>query len=290
MERGGKMIGTLLSVLALTVGAQAIRSFGASSDDPYRAIVDRNVFDLRPMPEKTTPAPPPTPPPNVKLVGLLMITGHPQAVLSIADPTAPSKPPATYILAEEERRASVEVKSINMDAQTARVDISGDVVQLKLEVMKAPPAGPAPAGPAMAGAPGQGRFMPGARAGGRGAFPVPVPGGPAAQPASYQPSVSPDSSGLPTRPVRTDTGDAAQPALTPEQSLAQMEQMRNLYQQNNDIRAQLLPPNPYAPQQPQATPDTGPGPTQPNTPPTTPTGPQLPSWAGPKSHNMPPMP
>jgi hypothetical protein len=263
MERGGKVMVVLLLVLALTAGTQATRTSGASSSDgPYRAIMDRNVFDLRPMPVKDNTAAAPTPPPNVKLVGLMMITGHPQAVLSIADPTAPTKPPVSYVLSEEQRQASVEVKSINMEAETARVQIAGDVVQLKLEKDVKAAAGPGPAAaPGMAGQPGQGRFVPGARGGGRGAFPVPAPGGPAAPvpgynpsssspSASYQPGVSPtDNSTLPTRPVRTDATDPSQDAMTPEQSLAQVEQTRQAYQQNNDPRALLLPS--YGPQQQQ---------------------------------------
>jgi hypothetical protein len=286
MERCGKMVGSLLVVLTLTAGTQAIHSFGATSDDPYRAIVDRNVFDLRPMPTKNVDTAPPAPPPNVKLVGLLMVTGQPQAVISILDQSAPNKQPETYILAEEQRHASVEVKSINMDGKSARVDIGGNVVQLKLEEMKVP-AGPAP-GPATAGGPGQGRFVPGARAGGRGAFPVPAP---AANPAapSYQPNS--DNSALPTRPVRTDTGDAAQPALTPEQSLIQMEQNRDMYQQNNDPRAALLPPNPLqAALQNQAAADNATGGQQEQ--PTT-QQPQLPAYLNPRGRGTlapPPLP
>jgi hypothetical protein len=283
MERGGKVMVVLLSVLALTAGTQATRTSGASSSDgPYRAIMDRNVFDLRPMPAPASTLAQPTPPPNVKLVGVMMITGYPQAVLSIADPTAPTKPPVSYVLSEGQRQASVEVKSINMDAKTARVLIAGDVVQLKLEEVKAA-AGPAPAAaPGMAGQPGQGRFVPGARGGGRGAFPVPAPGGPtAAGPgynpsssspsASYQPGVSPDNSALPTRPVRTDATDPSQDAMTPEQSLAQVEQTRQFYQQNNDPRAQLLPPFPGATQTQQPSGgDTAPGGQQEQPGPTTP--------------------
>jgi hypothetical protein len=243
MERGGKMIVSLLSVLALGVG---IRSSAASSDGPYRAIVDRNVFDLRPMPVAAINTAPATPPPNVKLGGLMEITGHPQAVLVVTDPTAPSKPPVSYVLGEGERKSTVEVKSINMDNKTARVVIAGNEVQLKLEEVKAT-GGPAPGGaPGLAGAPGPRQFPPGVRGAGRGAFPMPTPGSPA-MPASpsYQPTAAPDASALPTRPVRTDATDAAaQPAMTPEQQFVQIEQNRDAYTQNNDPRAQILPPTP----------------------------------------------
>ena len=52
---------SLLAVPAFIVGTQAARSIGATSDDPYQAIMDRNVFDLRPMPIKEVDKGPPTP-------------------------------------------------------------------------------------------------------------------------------------------------------------------------------------------------------------------------------------
>jgi hypothetical protein len=294
MKSGGKAIIWLVAGFALTLESTAQANNSASSSDgPYRAIVDRNIFDLRPIPPAPVTQGTVTPPPNVKLIGLMMINGHPQGVFSVQDPT-PGKQPVSYILSEDQRQATLEVKSINMDGKSARVQIGDDNVVLKLEDPKAPtgPA-PAPAGGLAAGL-GQRAFGPGGRAAGRAAFPMPVPGQPAAAggvpSASYSPGASPDAGNgaLPTRPVRTDT--TADQAVTPEQSLVQMEQMRDQYQQNNDPRAMLLPPNPLqaalqAQQNGGANQQTGDG-----TTPTTTTTPQLPAWLQPKSHGLPPMP
>jgi hypothetical protein len=260
MKCGRATVFSFVAFLGLNPGMNAANSSGASGDGPYRAIVDRNIFDLRPPPVNSGPVTPAAPPPNVKLVGLMLISGHPQGVYSILDQSTPGKQPVSYILSENQRQASLEVKSIDMKGETSRVQIGDQLVDLKLEEPKAPMA-PA-AAPAGMTAGAQRPFVAGR--GGR-AFPMPTPGGGYAAPAPAAPSYSPTpgagAGGLPTRPVRTDGGlTAEQQAMTPEQSLAQLEQSRQYYQQNNPALAQLLPPNPYQPQQPQTTqpePETG---------------------------------
>jgi hypothetical protein len=254
MKHGGKAVVWLGVSLALTTGTMArTNNSSASSDGPYRAIVDRNVFDLRPQPVTPPVTAPATPPPNVKLVGLMTISGHPQGVFSVADQSAPSKQPVTYILSADQRQASLEVKSIDMAAQSARVQIGQDITVLKLVDE---PKGPAAAGPAaapgMAAGGGQRPFPAGGRAGGRPGFPMPAPGGgftPAGAysptpSASYSPGVSPDGGTgvLPTRPVRTDTTADQNPPMTAEQQIVAIEQAREAYSQNNDPRALIMPP------------------------------------------------
>jgi len=273
MKSSGKAIVWFAMGFTLTMAnmAQANNS-GSSSDGPYRAIVDRNVFDLRPVPPPTVNPGPATPPPNVKLVGVMMITGHAQGVFSVQDPT-PGKQPVSYILSQDQRQGTLEVKSISMADKSARVKIGEEIVLLKLDDPKAP-TGPAPAA---ATVPGQRTFVPGARAAGRGAFPMPMPMPMPGQPAggtpsaSYSPGVSPDAGNgaLPTRPVRTDAA-SDQPALSPEQQVVQMELLRQQYQQNGDVRQLMLPPTQLTPAL-QAQEQSG-NPTAP----VTPTMPQLP--------------
>jgi hypothetical protein len=180
MRCGGNVVVCLVAGFALATGpgVQA-ESSGTSSDGPYRAIVDRNVFSLRPMPVASAQPAPSTPPPNVKLVGLMMISGHPQAVISVLD-SGPGKQPVSYILSEDQRQASVEVKSINLAGQSARVQIGEDFAELKLETNAVAASAPAPGGQMM---PGQRPFFPGAR-GGRPGLPMPGPGGGFAPPPS----------------------------------------------------------------------------------------------------------
>jgi hypothetical protein len=207
MKSGGKAIVWLVAGFALTLeGTARANNSSSSSDGPYAAIVARNVFDLRPVPPPPPVTGPQTPPPNVKFIGVMRITGRAQGVFSVQDPT-PGKQPINYILSDDQRQGTLEVKSINMDGKTARVQIGDDSAVLKLEDPKAP-TGPAPAAGLAAG-PGQRAFGPGGRVPGRSAFPMPVPGQPAptggAPLASYSPGASPDAGngGLPTRPVRT---------------------------------------------------------------------------------------
>jgi hypothetical protein len=239
MKSGGKAIVWLVTGFTLTMAnmAQANNS-GSSSDGPYRAIVDRNVFDLRPVPPPAPVTGTPTPPPNVKLVGVMMITDHVQGVFSVQDPT-PGKQPVSYILSQDQRQGTLEVKSISIADKSARVKIGDEIVLLKLDDPKAP-TGPAPAA---AGAPGQRAVGPGGRAAGRGAFPMPMPGQPAggAASASYSPGVSPDAGagGLPTRPVRTD---ANVPLISPEQQQIDIEAQRDAAQKSGNPVAAILPP------------------------------------------------
>jgi hypothetical protein len=288
MKSGGKAIAWLLAGFALTLeGTVRANNSGSSSDGPYRAIVDRNVFDLRPVPPVTAPPGPVTPPPNVKLVGVMMITDRVQGVFSVQDPT-PGKQPVSYILSQDQRQGTLEVKSIDMAGKSARVKIGDEIVLLKLDDPKAPTG--SAAAPAAA-APGQRTFGPGGR--GRGAFPMPMPGQPAggAPSASYSPGVSPDAGNgaLPTRPVRTDDADQQ---MTAEQQMVQIEQNRDAAQQANSPIAALFPPTPLQ----AALQNTGNQQTGATTTPTTsttPTGNQIPAFAGPRGRGtlaLPPMP
>jgi hypothetical protein len=247
MKRGGKAVVWLVAGLVLGAGTTARTETSASSSDgPYRAIVDRNVFDLRPVPVAPPPVAPATPPPNVKLVGLMILSGQPQGVFSVQDPT-PGKQPVTYILSVDQRQASLEVKSINMTGKSARVQIGEDISELKL--VDSQPAAAATPAPGLPGGPRP--FGPGGRQGGRGGFPMPgQPPGVSPQggynptpSASYSPGVSPDAgaNALPTRPVRTDSGDDS---MTAEQQMVNIEQNRAMYQQQGSPLANLLPPTP----------------------------------------------
>src|SRR5580704_13735337 len=155
MKSGGKAIAWLLAGFVLTLESKAqANNSGSSSDGAYRAIVDCNIFDLRPVPPAPVAPGPVTPPPNVKFVGVMRITDRVQGVFSVQDPT-PGKQPVSYILSQDQRQGTLEVKSIDMAGKSARVKIGDEVVLLKLEEPKAP-TGPAAA---PAAAPGQRTFV-----------------------------------------------------------------------------------------------------------------------------------
>ena len=146
MTSGGKTIVWLATGFALTLGSTALaNSSGSSSDGPYRAIVERNVFDLRPIPPQAVTPDVAAPPPNVKFVGVMRITDQVQGVFSVQDPT-PGKQPVSYILSQDQRQGTLEVKSISMTSKppTAHVQIGDEIVELKLDENPKAPGGPGP--------------------------------------------------------------------------------------------------------------------------------------------------
>lgn len=265
--RGGKsaVLGLAGAALAFALGAVAYVAAAAGTDEgPYRAITERNIFDLQPIPPPAPPPPPAKPPgPNVKLVGIMTITGHPQAVVwmqPFGDPNA-----STKIYDEGERIGDIQVLSIDVASAEARIQVGDDATTYKVE--EKPGSGPPPA--AAARGPG-GLVIPRARAGGPGpsAFsPVQQPrynGAPVANQAAYNPSdayaaaanngaVDPlDPTTIPARPVRTDTSTTEQ--ITPEQQMINMEQQRDEAVRAGSPIANLIPPTKLGAMMPPITP------------------------------------
>src|SRR5215472_11388177 len=99
------------SFLLLVAPAQAI------TDSPYQAIVDRNVFALKP------PPPPPTnnpdankpPPPAITLTGITTILGSKRAFMSVNMPAKPPEPAKvqSFMLSEGQRDGDIEVLEID---------------------------------------------------------------------------------------------------------------------------------------------------------------------------------
>jgi hypothetical protein len=266
MKCGGKAIVYLAVCLAWTLSCRAV--IGESGDGPYRAIVDRNIFDLKPIPPPPPPAEAPAaPPPNVKLIGLMLISGHPQGIFSVQDPT-PGKPPTNYVLGEDQRQAALEVKTIDYAGKKATVQIGGDISELKLDET---PAATASAGPAPGRGfdPGQRGFIPGVRGGmpgvrggmpgGRGGMPggmggagapgyAPMGGyNSAALSASYNPGLSPGVGGGNLASQQVANGNADQPSLTPEEQVLNFEALREQYKNQGDVRLPLIPPTQLTP-------------------------------------------
>ena len=137
MKNGGKMLICAMACIALALAARAAKTSKepadtssdkpadtVSLDNPYGAIVERNVFDLHdPPPVKLEPDTPKGPPPNIKLTGITTIFGMKQALLSVNKPGAAGKPPTTIYLTlnEGQRRDDIEMLEINPKARTAKI-------------------------------------------------------------------------------------------------------------------------------------------------------------------------
>jgi hypothetical protein len=213
MKNGGKMLFCVAGTVALVMAARAAKLPGdvtdrpadkpadtLNPDNPYGAIVERNVFDLHdPPPPKLEPDTPKGPPPNIKLNGITTIFGMKQALISLTKPGAAGKPPTTIFLtlSEGQRKDDVEVLEINPKARTTKIKNEDVESLLNIETNRAVAGGPAPGGGA-----------PGAHA-------------PASTPPGFPQPQNPyggNRTAIPPRPTRTDY---QQPNATPAYNSAQ---------------------------------------------------------------------
>lgn len=199
---------------ALICGAAAfglcLKAGAVPADNPYKGIVERNLFGLKDPPPPPDPAEVNKPQPSkIILTGITDILGRKQALMKI--PAAPAKPGETpkgeqsFILTVGQREGDIEVLEIDPVAGMVKVRNAGVVEELNFEKNGPKLAGtPAPGAPAAPGVPG---------------IPMPSPvatasASPSATPAGLAPGTTFTAAGLrsiPTRSVRT-TGSASQPA------------------------------------------------------------------------------
>ncbi len=189
---------------ALTAGVKAVANTpttddgngesGSAGDNPYTAIVERNVFDLKPpvkpgkTDEKTN-----TPPLNIRLTGITSILGNKRALFMVQEGSAPGKggqqnKEESYIMTEGQRQGALEVLEIDEKAETVKVKNDGVVSTIPIEV---PKVASAPGGP--------GGNLPGSK------------GQHAGQAGGFgRPGINPDTGNgairLPTRALRTAPG------------------------------------------------------------------------------------
>lgn len=138
------MFKLILASLLLAVVARAVtKDLG---DSPYKVIVERNAFDLKPPPPIIVDTnPPPAPPSNLKLTGISSITAVPQLMLIVTEPGGKQ---VNKMLKEGDRDGAIEVVSIDVKAGSAKVRNAGTEQTMSFEKdgIKLPP-GPAPAPP-----------------------------------------------------------------------------------------------------------------------------------------------
>jgi len=154
MTNSGKL---LLCVLAALVSWPAIRAAGneTSGGNPYQAIVDRNVFGLKPPPPPPDPEANKPPPPKILLTGIYEMGGTKRVLMKVSMPAKPPEPakeiPLT--LSERQRDGEIEVLEIDTVARTAKVNNHGTITSLdftnngvKVAATPAPgkPAAPTP--------------------------------------------------------------------------------------------------------------------------------------------------
>jgi len=240
-----------LSVLAgafLSASCIALTGFGATGENPYSAIVERNVFNLHAPPPPVNPADliKKTPPPKITLTGITTILGKKVAFLT-TPPVKPGGPPESVMLAEGQAQNEIEVKSIDEKAGVVQVVNHGEAQPLDFEHDGAKPSGPP------------------------GGMPMPITL-PAPQPAAPPPGVQPmPNAGSMIRPLRSlpasnpgannNTGGPGfggtasagsfgvpQNNLTPEEQVALIEIQRVKAMQEKDPVSTILPPTEMTPE------------------------------------------
>ena len=210
--------GTIRGLLgAAIVAGFSISAFAEIKENPYQVIIDRNPFNLRPIPP---PPPPPTetnapaePPPEVKLTGITTLLGTPKVFLQLEDKKTkkPSFPPPMAAGDSEDGITIVSIDTENLkvrikngDAETT-LDFKNNGVKpggaAVASVAGIPPPGVMPLKPAVPPAiPG----VPTAQAGAANTGRAIVAGG-APSTAAYNPAAANPYAGVvPPRPVRSD--------------------------------------------------------------------------------------
>jgi hypothetical protein len=111
MMRGANTLVYLLS-FSLGISAHAV----SAGDSPYKNIVERNVFGLKPPQGPVADAPPP--PSKITLTGITTLLENKRALLSVQ---VPNKPLETFMLTEGQRDGEIEVREIDEKAGTVKV-------------------------------------------------------------------------------------------------------------------------------------------------------------------------
>jgi hypothetical protein len=220
MKHGGTMLVWLAGSLALCAAATA-RATDAP-DNPYQAVVERNVFGLKPPPPPPDPEANKPPLPKITLTGIITVGGAKRVLLKTPPPQPkPGEPPKTeqgFILAVGEREGEIEVLEIDEKAGSVKVNYGGTVADLTFEKdgVKGP-ATPAPGALPAPGVPPPMRTLPPGARGGPGMGASPIPGRWPRTPGEGGPVTPQAAAGA----VLPGMNAGANPSVTPQSTAAQ---------------------------------------------------------------------
>jgi hypothetical protein len=134
----------VLGSVALAAGTPAL--VGDARGNPYQGIVDRNVFNLKPLPRPEDNLPPPEAPPKITLTGFTTILGDKRVLFKVQTAAKPPEKPKeeSFILTEGQRDADIEVLEIDENAGVAKFNNHGTIQTLDLVNDGAKPAAAPP--------------------------------------------------------------------------------------------------------------------------------------------------
>jgi hypothetical protein len=127
---------------------------GESATNPYQAIIERNLFGLKPSPPPEPAEPEHPPPPKITLTGITTILGDKEVLMKVLMPAKPGESPKerSFILAEGQQEGELRVLKVNEKTGDVTIDDFGTVLTLNLDkdgaklVDNQPPARPPPLG------------------------------------------------------------------------------------------------------------------------------------------------
>ena len=126
----------------------SLRAAAMLSPNPYTPIVERNVFNLVPIPTSPPPVDPASlvPPPKITPNGIMTLVGKLQVLFKVAGVAKPGQPPKeeSYVMSEGDRQNEIEVQKIDEPSATITF-INHGVVQV-LALVAGGGSGGAPAG------------------------------------------------------------------------------------------------------------------------------------------------
>jgi hypothetical protein len=131
MKHGEKLLICTLAGLALSLVFPP-----PASGNPYQAIVERNVFGLKPPPPPPGPDDNRPPPPKIFLQGIYTFGGVKRVLFKLQMPIKPGQPPTGeqgFNLAEGQREGDIEVLEIDPKARTVKVNEFGTITNLDFE-------------------------------------------------------------------------------------------------------------------------------------------------------------
>lgn len=229
------------SLLTLPFASNAQET--ASTQNPYTALVSRNVFGLVPIPPP--PAPPEAPidpPPKITVNGLMRLFGNTYQVLFKTPGKAkPGLPPKeeSYVMGEGERNDDIEVKKIDADSGMVTFVNHGVVQECPLVLAQNTGPAAAPSAPGMAvggpvptlGPGGAGRF---------GRVPRPNKNVTSSGEVAQQPQAGLDAANA----NGLNSNAANMENLSPEAQVIIMEVQREKMKSEGNPAAALFPPTP----------------------------------------------
>lgn len=224
MKYRGKIAFCIAVGMGLQLSAHALTM---DPNNPYKPIVDRNVFSLKAAPTAApqTEVVTSTPPPKVTLLGIVSSLGKKEVIFKALAANKPGEAPkeATFNLGVKEMQADFEVEDIDHKAGTVRLKNHNveQFLSLEKDGMKPTGGGGAPGAPGVAQA----------------------PGGPAAVPGNNPSPFGGANMQRPIRPPTTPTATNGAGAQTAEEQAAVLEVQRALTKEKVDRgQAPPLPP------------------------------------------------